>query len=459
MKNRLILKIMIIVGFICSALIFMNNVPAHYSSLFLLPFCSAVFFFITSLKIGNNNINVAISLIFSITLIRYCLHPLLMAYGHFNTVMKVNIQENAEPAVFLMIYECFAIYMALILSSPKKNLTSSNVYSVSFTKKGWLTLFFLLSYILFALVVRPDLKNLFMSIFQIGENEFTHAGRINEYSVGTFTRIISTLFSFVFLTIRIILPIYVLGWLIKKKKSNFILILCTFLFVLLEFLFVTATFAESIISSLIVILSVGKSDKNLFKSIMKIAPIFVVGIIVFYFYTRYQVSNMAGGNVSKYDGNTTIEYLATLINAYFTGIDNVAAGFNLERNERIKYFLSSAQVTIPFNTTIFGRADEILPSYYNRVNSEIGQIPSTIGNGYFYFGTFFAPVFSFLFAYYANKFNNLALQTRSYWFYIVYLLIAVLLSLGLGMYNEVIIGQYLFNWVIPTFFVAKLLSK
>ena len=245
----------------------------------------------------------------------------------------------------------------------------------------------------------------------------------------------------------------------KKKTKNNLLILIVLLWVFLEFMFVTATFAESIISSLVIILSIGKSNKSLQRKMMKISLIFVVGIIVFYFYSRFQVTNTRGNVSSAYAGNSIMENMASLINAYFTGIDNVAASFNLPRENRIEYFLASMQVTIPFNTTLFGKAGETLPVLFNKMNLQIGQISSTVGNGYFYLGPLFSPIFSFTFSYLAIKFNSLALNASLYWHYVVYMLAAILFSLGLGMYNEVITIQYFFNWVVPLLIVVRYLNK
>ncbi len=458
MKNKTALRLMALIGTVCGVIMLFGNIPTHYTLLPYLALFSSMVFLVSSVLIGNSSVSVSTVLIFGMTVMRYCLHPLIMVYGDYQTVLKYNISSNAQSGILLMMYECVAIYLAMVASIRKNRLADNNSSNIVVFKRIHTVVFLLFGYLALALAVRPDLSNLFMSIFQIDEVEFTQAGRIEGQQEGSFLRIISTLFSFVFLIVRIVFPVYILGLLIKKKKSNTVLISATLLFVFLQFLFITATFAESIIASLIIILAVGKSDKRLFAKMMKIAPLFVVGIIIAYFYIRHQVNAMAGTG-GKYAGNNTLAELSSLINAYFTGVDNVAGTFNLRRDSRLEHFLASMQVTIPFNTTIFGRAGEILPTLFNFENHETGQIPSTIGNGYYYFGFLLAPIFSFSFSYLAVKFNAIALNTQSFWHYVTYMLVAVLFSLGLGMYNEVITIQYIFNWAIPMLLIANYLNR
>lgn len=459
MKNKVLLNAMALLAVVITGLLILGEIPFYYRLLPVLTGISAFVFLITSILIGNRPVTIGYALIFALSFIRYCVHPLLMLAGDFSSIMKMNISNNTPNGVLLMVYELVSIYVAMIMAARKYKYVSVNVRNIQCTKKSLSVIWILLLFLMVAIIIRPDLKNLFMSIFNIGQDEFTHAARVEEQAVGSLIRIISTLFSFVFMTVRIILPVYMIGWLSKKKFSKFWLVLVALLFVFLEFLFITATFAESIISALVVILAVGKINKSLMDKMMKIAPVFAVSIIVFFFYTRYQLSNTLGSADSTYAGINIWQYLSSLFNAYFTGIDNVSATFNMPRDTRLSHFLASMQVTIPFNTTIFGRAGEILPTLYNQSNNVMGQIPSTIGNGYYYFGFLLAPLFSLIFAFYAIKFDSLAQGTNDFWRYIVYTLITILFSLGLGMYNEVITLSYIFGWAIPILLITSMFDR
>ena len=55
--------------------------------------------------------------------------------------------------------------------------------------------------------------------------------------------------------------------------------------------------------------------------------------------------------------------------------------------------------TVPFGNTIFHTNGEMtIQPFFNMYNDSFGQIPPTIGIGYYYFGPIFAPAYSIIFA-------------------------------------------------------------
>ncbi|WP_270488394.1 hypothetical protein [Butyricimonas synergistica] len=457
-RNRNVLNVMTILAVAFTIVMLATDLPKSYAMLPILPAVSVFVFLLASIKIGNMPIMVATILIFGISFMRYCLHPLLMVYGDFVSIMKYNIAENATSGIFLMVYEEIAIFTAIIISSKKNECVINESFGIKFSYRASLVMNLLLLYLFIAVMLRPQLMDSFMNIFKLSDTEFTVGGRVEEQNVGSILRIVSTLFSFVFNIVRIMLPVYIIGK-ISKKNIGVNSLICVILgFVFLQFIFVTATFAESIISALVVLLAGSKLNKKIATKMLRIASVFVVGIIVVYFYVRYQVNNETGTR-SLYMSDNVFSYLSMLINAYFTGVDNVAAVYNLPGGSCFEHFVASMQIAIPFNTTIFGKAGETLPVFYNRMNGVFGQIPSTIGNGYYYFGFVLAPIFSYSFAYFAIKFNVMAMNIRQYWHEVVYLFFAILCSLALGMYNEVIVLQHLCCWGVPMLLIAKIIDK
>ena len=459
-KGKVLLLMAVMALSLLVLILIRGGIPSHYSYIPLLPFTSILVFVITRAKVGNQQMDVATALIFGMTFMRYCLMPLLMVYGDFNTVMKHHIEVNAPHAILLMMYEEIVVYFAFVLSSMRNKTGTVQIQKPRFGGGALFLLWFLLLYVTTFLVFRPQQMDNYMTIFSLGKEEFTQADRLETFEVGSVMRIFSTLFSFFFNILRIVLPVYILGWMMKKRASADMQVFFVLLFVFFQFLFISATFAESIISALIVILSIGKSSPKVKKKMMRIAPVFVIGIIVLYFSVRYMVSQTLGGG--HYDGDTFYAYLSSLTNAYLTGIDNVAASFNLkgeDLNGIWEHFKASMQITIPFNTTIFGKAGESLPTYYNEINNEIGQIPSTLGNCYYYLGPVFAPLFSGLFCYYAVKLNAIASRTSYYWHYIAYTFLSVVCTLALGMYNEVIALGWFGSWGLPLLISAKIMDK
>lgn len=459
-ENSFILKLYAIISFVvCGfAIMSLGDLPSYYHLLPVLPFVMFVMSLIASKQIGNMKSNIPALLMFSVTLVRYSVIPFIMIIGGQHTVMKINIASNAESAIFLMSYECVAIYIAIIIAFKKfynRTIAFQQVYTATDVSKYVILMTF---YCIVMLVTSPVLLDNYMTIFDLNKEEFTHAGRLEEVSVGSIVRVLRTLYSVVFNMVRIMMPVYIIGICSKRIKSDFTMLLIVFFFVFIQFLMITATFAESIICGLVIMLAVYKLRTSLGQKIVRFAPYAVIGIILVYFTVRYQVSESVNIS-SSFSGNNIKEYICATVNAYFTGLDNVAASYNLPKDEIVQHFIDSMQITIPFNTTLFGKAGESLPLLYNSINSITGQIPATIGNGYYYFGPILAPLFSFCFAYFGIKYGIMAINTPSYWKYICYCFIAIVFALGLGMYNEVIALGWINGWGIPMLLVVSLSEK
>lgn len=460
MTNKQLFKIIAIVSFAVFIIVFFTEgVPNHYSLLTVLPLVYSVSAFVLANSLLNSSVNVATIIIGGLTSVRYVLIPLLMILGNQHTIMKLGIVQNANYGILLMIYECVTITIAII-AAYRKFYTANIEYDFTpyFDKKIFKIIFLLFLFCVFMLATNPMLLNNYMTIFTMNQEEFTMGNRIEQESVGSLMRILQTLYTVVFNIVRVMLPIYIVGYLANKKKSNIFVFCIVMLLVFIEFMMITATFAEAIVSALIILLAVVKINKPLGKLIAKFAPLGVVFIVVGWFIARMQVSEITG-HESQFSGNNLIETLCATFSAYFTGVDNVAAAFNMSTETRWEHFFDTLQVTIPFNTTIFGKANEIIQTLFNASNGTIGQIPSTIGDGWYFFGPILAPFFSFLFAYNAIKYNIKGLATFSYWRYICYLFISIILSLGLGMYNESITLNWINGWALPILLFVWLSEK
>lgn len=460
MTNKQLFSIIAIASFVVFIKVYLSEgVPNHYSLISVLPFVYCISSIVLANCLMASRVNVATIIIGGITSVRYMLLPLLMVLGNQHTIMKLGIVKNANSGILLMTYECVAITIAIVAAYRKYYKVNSGYGNTPyFDKKLFKIVFLLFAFCVFMLVTNPMLLNNYMTIFTMNQEEFTMGNRIEQENVGSLMRILQTLYSVVFNIVRVMFPIYVIGYFADKKKSNIFIFCVVMLFVFLEFMLITATFAEAIVSALIILLAVVKMNKPLGEFIAKFAPVGVVFIVVGWFLARMQASEITG-HASQFSGNNMVETICATFSAYFTGIDNVAAAFNMSTNTRWEHFLDTMQVTIPFNTTIFGKADEIIQTLFNVSNGTIGQIPSTIGDGWYFFGPVFAPFFSFLFAYNAIKFNIKGLETFSFWRYICYLFIAIILSLGLGMYNESITLNWINGWAFPMFLFVSLSDK
>ena len=453
-NNKKLLSLFAIPSFIIFGIVsIVDFIPEFYRLISLLPLINCICYLILILAIGGKKQNIATTLIIPLTFIRYSIIPLLFVLSNYHSIFSLSREYiNGDLAIILMIYENICVTLALILSNRTKYKNK-----IKFQKINKLTLshttYLLLLYCLVFAVLFPESMP-FKSILEISENDFISRD-IEIYNVGTIQRILKTLFSTIFNVIRILLPVYIIHKLDKQSKSDITIISYTVFFVIIQFFFLTTTFAESIVASMVVLLTACSIRHNVSKRLLKVVPFFVMFIIVFYFYFRYTSEN----SLYSKSGNF-ISYLSSLVNAYFTGIDNVVAIQNIPTSvNKIDIFQSSYQSTIPFNSTLFGPRGDSIQVVYNRYNHIGGQIPPTIGIGYYFYGFIFAPLFSFLQAFFAVKFSIIANNSKSILYYSAYIFISVCLSLGFSMYNEIISLSWCFGWGIPLYLIAYFSRK
>lgn len=152
--------------------------------------------------------------------------------------------------------------------------------------------------------------------------------------------------------------------------------------------------------------------------------------------------------------------LSNRFSSYFSGVNIVSGVFNLPNNfdYSLRYFIYDFTTTLPFGNTIFGTQEITVQPFFNNYNASYGQIPPTIGMGYYYFGPILAPIYSIIFAYIAIK-NAERLRTKNItnpFQYIRVLYSIFVFSMGIIMYNIEITMTNTFCIIIPMFLMEKL---
>lgn len=459
LSNSVILRLFSLGAFLIAVRLFLADLPDQYSFLPILPFFCAIFYLMSDFFVGKKDADVATLLVLSLVFVRCCFLPLLTFYGNFFAETSWNFtQLHFNKAIFLMTYESFAIFFALVLANEVRVDKPRNIVLLerdSVIKPMMVAAF---SFIVVVFVLYPETFNLFNSILQLNQLEFTQGTRIDKAEVGSVKRVVLTCFSVIFFVFRVVFPVYVLRECSKKNKSSFVFISLALFFIALQFVFITATFAESIVCSLTILLCANKINPNVGKKLVRISPVFVACVIVAYFYVRYLVS-LSNPYKSMYNGVGIFEYLSALFNAYFTGPFNVAGSFMPVDDNYWSVFYSTYVGTIPFNSTLLGARGFNVQSVYNMFNHSYGQIPSTIGNGLYFFNSFFSPVFSFILTFYSVLFCRMAKMTKSYLRYLCFIYSSIIFALGIAMYNEHISLIYFNQWFVPVFLMSVFCEK
>ena len=306
-------------------------------------------------------------------------------------------------------------------------------------------------FIIVVWIFMPQYAGKFKTIFSLSDVSFTTSNDNTVYQTGTIGRIIKTLFSMCFQILRILLPAYFIREFYKKGSNLKLVSTILIISCLLQFLFLTSTFAEAIVSCLAIILYYLHLFPEKRKKVFIFIAICTIGIMLIYFSVRYFVKTETS-MYNKSDG--PVVYIAQIINAYFSGVDNVAAIFNVDESVKTETFKAGLLGAIPFNSTLFGDKGNKLQYFYNEYNNSYGQIPPTIGAGYYYFGMLFAPIISALFVKLSLIYYDKAQKNEKSIQYIALVFCSIVFSLGIGMYSPSITLAWFFGWGIPMLIIT-----
>ena len=179
-----------------------------------------------------------------------------------------------------------------------------------------------------------------------------------------------------------------------------------------------------------------------------------VGIVALFFLVRYSVG---GGMYSNSKSLTT--YIARIASAYFTGIENVAGCFNVEKGFELETALSDFIGAIPFNSTLIrGWDGDKFQTYFNAANRSYGQISPAIGSGYYHFGTLLSPIYTVIMLKLSMFYHERA-KKSSPSRYAANVFCCIVFALGLVMYNEAIVFSWYFGWGLFMLLALKFSNK
>jgi hypothetical protein len=378
------------------------------------------------------------------------LHPFVLFAGNYTTPIGINVALYINSAVGLLIYEMFAITITVIFASRQRLSATYREHKKKITIKMLSAI--LLALVLFCLaaaILVPDTKNMFRTIFELSDYDFTTVTfKTTTHSAGSLIRIAQTLFSMFFHFLRIMIPAFSLYFLYHRGKSESSIYCVALIWGILQFMFVTSTFAESIISAVVILLASLKMCPNRRKQMIRTTVFVVFGIFVLFFAVRF---NVKYGDVNNMPG---MSYISYIVNAYFVGVENVAAIFLVPSEFKWSSLFFNLYGTIPFNSTLFGLEGLKLQFYFNTYSGSYGQIVPSIASGFYFFGTISAPVFSVFLAYWAVRNGKRASETIYYWKHIVYTFLAIVVSLGIAMYNEAIVLGWFTSWGMPMYVIS-----
>ncbi len=464
-KKILILYMIVFTISILTTLLiaFDENVTNGYQLLWLLPLSFAI---TTMLTINITRImlhSIILAVIWWGYFIRFVLTPLFLRFGDYRIIFSAVPADSIERAVLLMVYEiiivfsCLAIYLKLI---NRQIVKAEKSISISLNNKGYK----IVNFVLFLLVLLcisnylyiPEIKDNYTSIFTDKSVIATIDYQFDSIATrGTTKRVLYTLFIFVFNIIRYIIPVYLLK-LVHIKCRNFnwsytvSLLIC-----MLPFLVISESNIEPFFGLILNVVMMTKLYPEKTKSIIRIfavlGTILISSILLAKLYLLEAWQGTSGGGS-----------LSLTINAYFPGVGNAAAAYNIVDNNKWQTFFYDMFSTIPFRNTLFPSISSkaiTVTNLFNLYNGTTGNIIPCISCSEYYFGAILSPIVPAFFSCFAIKMKVKAEALNDFWYYFCFLFLSVRVAMIPTLYNHVGFVNIFISLFIPIYFIAVFVNR
>ncbi len=456
-RNYIFIPIVVsLISLIVSILVIADpNKPVGYDFFFLLPlsFSLLSLLFQKLFLYIKNNLAVAIFLI--LFFCRLVISPLFMYIGNYSVTIQLNISENTTPAVFLVVYETTALFCFLLLkvNENRKNIqkvTDNDTKKINISGTYLCILFSLFLLLVLCARIVPEIVTSYRTIFQIGDEFFTNyedSQVVDKYAVDFISKLAIVTGHYLMRALLLIIPASIIVLLSRKKRS---FISKTFAFVLcfIPLFFIGGAIARSLIYTICLFFLYSNIFENNRSRNNSVLILSFGGTIVILWW------------LFKAPQDDLLASFSRRFSAYFSGVNVVSGVFNLPQDYsfKLRYFIYDFATTIPYGHTIFRISDITIQPFFNACNNSFGQIPPTIGMGYYYFGPLLAPIYSLVFAkisfdsaLYVGKdvCKNPFRQIRL-------LLMTFIFAMGVVMYNIEITMIYFFSLILPLYLIEKI---
>ena len=364
--------------------------PYGYEMLFMLPLsflCSIFLFFFGMLKNKSPLENIPCVLLVLLTFIRNVLTPIVMVKDSYVSSLGIANSDGASLAIWLVTYETIILFLFVYIAEKyrfkqkgvglllKCRLPIGNSNTVLFRN----AVIFFSSIAVISLLLVPSLRNSFYTIFTSG---FTAPFQDNYLSRGDIlTRALETGGNMAIAAVRYILPCILFYKLANKgeKLGNLIVSIAV---VLAQCLFMNdsnAYILMLIFSQMFFILELyPKYRKGMIGGI----AIVLISFSLMMYFNRFALDHYS-------------KSLSLWLQSYFPGIANTAGIVNLSPQQNILQIFEDIWVAIPFKAFLgYSGAATSVAQKWIIVNNCKGQILSTIGQSFYYFGFFLSPLIS-----------------------------------------------------------------
>lgn len=426
--------------------------PAEYKLLPLLPLSYGIMSIVCCRVSRCIPSNLGATVIVFLQFFRNSILPLIMQWGGYANRFNANLSAEIPKAIFLSVYETVVVFAVLWISTnnnslKRKRMNSKDKWFYYDSKRASIILAFLVVVFAGTIIIAPANLKFYQTIFSINKVEFTGNETYNVialYGTSFVAKLSMVMHMYLMKILRFLLPLHFIMLAFQKGYSYkcSVLIACS-----------TIIIADGSISrSLIYMFTLLILSSMIYNREQKIFRLLALtGLLIgIYFGIRATVTNSNG-----------IEYVSRLLTSYFSGLPNTAATvcIDITIDEKLTYMLYDYLKAIPFGNTLFSLDNILFQDVFNSINNSVGQIPTTIGTGYVYFGALFSPLYSVFFTLMAFLMGELAYTSKNVLKRGIYLLAAIYFAMGIVMYSIQIVFAVIIPVVLPMILFLLVVQK
>ncbi|MDS0526524.1 hypothetical protein NNC19_12605 [Clostridium sp. SHJSY1] len=454
-KYTVIIFLMLIISLMSSFFIaFDRSKPVEYEYLFILPMLFSLICISMVPILNRYSSNISIWIIFILYFIRNVINPFFMYLGNYSSLFLLSSRVNINKAIFLMIYETFMVFLTInIYINRKKILTIKNrFYRKRQTKLKviGLALVMLTIFCFLSFMTVPAISGTYNTIFNaesVVSNNYINVNANVAY--GSIQRVLFTLTLFLIPILQILLPLTIYIYMKKKYGENRWCVVLAMIIMFLNFLFISDNNIDVFIITIVLSLMLIKLYPKYSRFICTvIGSVLVLGIVVLI---------VAKTNTNMLTSDNPFEAITKFLQAYFQGVNNVAGGFSIVNDSKVKSLFFDFFDMIPFRNTIFSgiSGDRLVKLYCisNNVNSQI--IPS-ISQSYYYLSFILAPILPMIIVTFSIRAFNKSSLTKNVYRSSYYLSNSIYLTFATAVNNFTIYGTTYLNLILPLFILSTL---
>lgn len=448
------------ISLMTSAVILTSDAPSEYANLAFLPLTFLLLSILYFKLYFEMQKNIAILLILAGYFVRDVVTPLALALGDYATVFRWLSSANINAAIFLMMYEAVIVFTGMSLYvafGGRRKATSDPADCLTAPKMNyrWLNAILVLC-VVFCIGVFlyiPEIRGLYKPMFgnsrAIASIDYT----FDEIALrGSAKRVLFSLFTYVLGFIRYVVPAYLIYAIYRKKGDSSKGLILSALVLVLPFLVVGESNIEPFLGLLLNIVLIRRLYPSHSRHLARASWI-LGGVLVI------SVFSIKMSMIAQSTGASGFQSVSEALNAYFPGVGNAAATYNIVDANPMKTLFYDFYSIIPFRGSLFGLEGTTLTDLFAQSNGVWGNIVPCISQAMHYLGTFLAPLVPVSVAVLSLVMHEMAESTHEYWRYFYFAFIMVFSALVPTTYNLVTLLAFALEVFLPIWILTRFVSR